>query len=92
MDESVVFTMIRLPQLWNMYREKKKGRSYLLKEVFIVEEMPSFQREDAFREYIAKNLRYPKIAADNGIWQGVCSVCHKPKGRWISKNRRGSCS
>jgi protein TonB len=36
---------------------------------FIVEEMPSFQGggEDAFREWIAKNLRYPEIAADNGI-------------------------
>jgi len=36
---------------------------------FIVEEMPSFQGggEDAFREFIAKNLRYPEIAADNGI-------------------------
>jgi periplasmic protein TonB len=36
---------------------------------FIVEEMPSFQGggEDAFRDWIAKNLRYPEIAADNGI-------------------------
>ena len=36
---------------------------------FIVEEMPSFQGkgEDGFRQYIAKNLRYPEIAAENGI-------------------------
>jgi len=36
---------------------------------FIVEEMPSFQGkgENGFREYIAKNLRYPEIAAENGI-------------------------
>jgi len=36
---------------------------------FIVEEMPSFQGggEDSFRDWIAKNLRYPEIAADNGI-------------------------
>jgi protein TonB len=36
---------------------------------FIVEEMPSFQGkgEDGFREYIARNLRYPEIAAENGI-------------------------
>jgi protein TonB len=36
---------------------------------FIVEEMPSFKGggEDAFREWIAQNLRYPEIAADNGI-------------------------
>jgi protein TonB len=36
---------------------------------FIVEEMPSFQGkgEDGFRQFIAKNLRYPEIAAENGI-------------------------
>jgi len=36
---------------------------------FIVEEMPSFQGkgENGFREYIAQNLRYPEIAAENGI-------------------------
>jgi periplasmic protein TonB len=36
---------------------------------FIVEDMPSFQGKgpEAFREYIAKNLRYPEIAAENGI-------------------------
>lgn len=36
---------------------------------FIVEDMPSFQGkgQDGFREYIAKNLRYPEIAAENGI-------------------------
>jgi len=36
---------------------------------FIVEDMPSFQGkgQDGFREYIADNLRYPEIAAENGI-------------------------
>lgn len=36
---------------------------------FIVEDMPDFQGggQDAFRKYIAENLRYPQIAAENGI-------------------------
>ncbi len=36
---------------------------------FIVEDMPSFQGkgQEGFREWIAKNLRYPEIAAENGI-------------------------
>jgi periplasmic protein TonB len=36
---------------------------------FIVEDMPDFQGggQDAFRNYIAQNLRYPQIAAENGI-------------------------
>ena len=36
---------------------------------FIVEDMPSFQGkgQEGFREFIAKNLRYPEIAAENGI-------------------------
>lgn len=36
---------------------------------FIVEDMPDFQGggQDAFRKYIADNLRYPQIAAENGI-------------------------
>jgi protein TonB len=36
---------------------------------FIVEDMPSFQGkgQDGFRSYIAKNLKYPEIAAENGI-------------------------
>ncbi|MFP4365781.1 MAG: energy transducer TonB [Bacteroidales bacterium] len=36
---------------------------------FIVEDMPDFQGggQDAFRTYIAENLRYPQIAAENGI-------------------------
>lgn len=39
-------------------------------EVFvIVEDMPSFRGEgqDGFRKYIAQNLQYPEIAAENGI-------------------------
>ena len=36
---------------------------------FIVEDMPSFdgKGQDGFRSYISKNLRYPEIAAENGI-------------------------
>jgi protein TonB len=36
---------------------------------FIVEDMPSFQGkgQEGFREFISKNLRYPEIAAENGI-------------------------
>lgn len=36
---------------------------------FVVEEMPGFQggKQDEFREHIAENLRYPQIAAENGI-------------------------
>ena len=36
---------------------------------FIVEDMPDFQGggQDAFRRFIAENLRYPQIAAENGI-------------------------
>ncbi len=36
---------------------------------FIVEEMPSFQGkgQEVFREWVAKNLRYPENAAENGI-------------------------
>lgn len=36
---------------------------------FIVEDMPQFQGggKEKFREYIAKNLQYPPIAAENGI-------------------------
>ena len=36
---------------------------------FIVEDMPRFngQNNDEFRKYIGENLRYPQIAADNGI-------------------------
>ncbi len=36
---------------------------------FIVEDMPDFQGggQDAFRKYIAENLRYPQAAAENGI-------------------------
>jgi len=36
---------------------------------FIVEDMPNFQNkgQEGFRSYIAKNLKYPEIAAENGI-------------------------
>ena len=36
---------------------------------FIVEDMPSFQGKgvDAFRQWVAQRLKYPEIAAENGI-------------------------
>ena len=36
---------------------------------FIVEDMPTFQGKDvnAFRDWVAKRLKYPEIAAENGI-------------------------
>jgi periplasmic protein TonB len=36
---------------------------------YIVEDMPDFQGkgQDGFRQFIAENLRYPQIAAENGI-------------------------
>ena len=36
---------------------------------FIVEDMPRFKGKDsnAFREWIAKNLKYPEVARENGI-------------------------
>lgn len=54
-------------------------------EIFvIVEDMPGFDGGDSnkFREYIAKNLRYPEIAAENGI-QGRVFVAFvvEPDGR-----------
>lgn len=54
-------------------------------EIFvIVEDMPSFQGGDInkFREFINKNLRYPEIAAENGI-QGrvILSFVVEPNGR-----------
>jgi periplasmic protein TonB len=49
----------------------------------IVEDMPSFQGGDInkFREFINKNLRYPEIAAENGI-QGrvILSFVVEPNG------------
>ncbi len=36
---------------------------------FIVEDMPTFQGKDvnAFREWVAQHIKYPEIAAENGI-------------------------
>lgn len=36
---------------------------------FVVEDMPTFQGQssDAFRIYIQQNLKYPTIAAENGV-------------------------
>ncbi|NHB67898.1 energy transducer TonB [Perlabentimonas gracilis] len=53
-------------------------------EIFvIVEDMPSFQGGDInkFREYINRNLKYPEIAAENGI-QGrvILSFVVEPAG------------
>ena len=51
--------------------DEYQEQSILDEEVFyIVEEMPLFQNEDpalSFRKYIAQNLKYPEIAAENGI-------------------------
>jgi protein TonB len=47
------------------------GEEFAEEEVFyIVEDMPTFNGGDPaleFRKYIAQNLRYPDIAAENGI-------------------------
>ena len=43
---------------------------------FVAEDMPTFNGKEAsvgFREYVAKNLKYPDIAAENGI-QGTVYV------------------
>ncbi|WP_320054282.1 energy transducer TonB [uncultured Acetobacteroides sp.] len=43
---------------------------------FIAEDMPLFNGKDAsdsFREYVAKNLKYPDVAAENGI-QGTVYI------------------
>lgn len=49
------------------YEEEEEGDE---QEVFfVVEDMPTFQGEgkEAFRRYIQQNLKYPPIAAENGI-------------------------
>ena len=54
-------------------------------EIFvIVEDMPGFGGGDSnkFREYISKNLRYPEIAAENGIQGRVfVSFVVEPDGK-----------
>lgn len=48
----------------------KSSNQYTEEDVFvIVEQMPGFQGRDsdAFREFLAQNLKYPEIAAENGI-------------------------
>ncbi len=51
-------------QRFDTPRKSPDGRVY-----FIVEEMPDFQGggQDAFRKYIAENLRYPEEAKAEGI-------------------------
>lgn len=55
----------------------KKEETVEEEEVFfIVEDMPLFNGKEAsegFREYVGKNLRYPDIAAENGV-QGTVIV------------------
>jgi periplasmic protein TonB len=49
----------------------------------MVEDMPQFQggSSDSFREYIAKNMKYPEIAAENGISGRVyIQFCVNSKG------------
>jgi protein TonB len=50
--------------------EFSEGEEVVEEEIFfIVEDMPSFQGkgQEGFREWIAQNLRYPEIAAKNGV-------------------------
>ncbi len=56
----VVFTM----PVTFMLDDKETGDVF-----FIVEQMPQFNgmSQDAFREYLAQNLRYPESAKENGI-------------------------
>lgn len=55
----------------------KKEEPIEEEEIFyIAEDMPLFNGKDAsdsFREYVAKNLKYPNIAAENGI-QGTVYI------------------
>ena len=46
--------------------EEKAAESQVF---YVVEEMPTFNGEEpkTFRKYIAKNVRYPKEAAENGV-------------------------
>ena len=51
-------------QFWWSSSSSQQGEVF-----FIVEEMPKFQGEsfDSFRVWAAEHIRYPKVAADNGI-------------------------
>ena len=57
-------------------------------EVFyIVEDMPTFNGGDPateFRKYIAQNLRYPEIAAENGVsGRVIVQFAVNKTGRWL---------
>jgi periplasmic protein TonB len=57
-------TRIEFAQIMMEEEEEEEAEIF-----FIVEDMPDFQGggQDAFRRYIAENLRYPTIAAESGI-------------------------
>jgi len=72
MDESVQTVQDgQISELIEYVQEDESGGITPTEEevFFIVEEMPSFQGEgqEGFRKWIAQNLRYPEIAAENGI-------------------------
>jgi TonB family protein len=62
---------VKLPAQKNVQPNKEVSQQKDTSEgvFFIVEEMPKFQGEsfDSFRVWAAEQIRYPKVAADNGI-------------------------
>ncbi|MCD6201221.1 MAG: energy transducer TonB [Bacteroidales bacterium] len=54
------------PINYDVQEEEDQGGGEIF---FIVEDMPTFQGKDvnAFRDWVAKRLKYPEIAAENGI-------------------------
>ncbi len=54
------------PINYDVQEEEDQGDGEIF---FIVEDMPTFQGKDvnAFRDWVAKRLKYPEIAAENGI-------------------------
>jgi periplasmic protein TonB len=58
-------TRIEMSQIIMQEEEEAAEQDFF----YIVEDMPDFQGkgQDGFRQYIGENLRYPQIAAENGI-------------------------
>jgi periplasmic protein TonB len=70
------------------YVETKPAEEEVVEETpfVMVEDMPQFQggSSDTFREWIAKNLKYPEIAAENGISGRVyIQFCVNSKGEIV---------
>ena len=66
-DENQEQSVLESEVLFDENQEHSEPESDLF---YIVEEMPKFQDEDpvqSFRQYLAQNLKYPEIAAENGI-------------------------